>query len=162
MERSRTAITGGRLVTESAVFEATILVDDTGSVSGVIDPSGSVEAEEMVDAAGLLVFPGGVDSHTHFNDPGLTESEDFFTGTAGAAAGGYTTVLEMPQTQPLVDSVETFRDKLEAVSPKAVVDFGLYGALVPGNAGDVDALRDMADAGAIALKGFVCDTPRKR
>jgi len=159
MNGSRTAIAGGRLVTESAVFDATILVDDAGSVSGLVAPSGSVEAEETIDASGLLIFAGGVDSHTHFNDPGLTASEDFSTGTAGAAAGGYTTVLEMPQTQPLVDSVETFRHKLETVAPKAVVDFGLYGALVPGNAGDLDALRATADAGAIALKGFVCDTP---
>ena len=102
-----------------------------------MDPSIPVDADETVDASGTLVFPGGVDTHSHLNDPGLTESEDFQTGTSGAAAGGYTTVLEMPQTLPLVDSVETFQNKLQTVAPKAIVDFGLYGALVPGNAGDL-------------------------
>lgn len=154
-----TAVIGGRLVTESAIFDATILVDESGRIRALTDPDMPVSAENVVDASGLLVFPGGIDTHSHLNDPGLTESEDFETGTSGAAAGGYTTVLEMPQTVPLVDSVETFRQKLETVAPKAVVDFGLYCALVPENSVDVRVLGAIARAGAIALKGFICDTP---
>jgi allantoinase len=153
------AVVGGTVVTESAVIEATIVVGADGRISGLLDPSAEVPAGDTVDASGLFVFPGGVDSHSHLNDPGLTASEDFLTGTSGAAAGGYTTVLEMPQTQPLVDSVETFTDKLRTVAPKAVVDFGLYAALVPANCDDPQALQDLAETGAIALKGFVCDTP---
>lgn len=159
VREASTAVVGGRLVTESAVSDGTILVDEHGRIAGLLDPSVSVAAQETIDATGMLVFPGGVDSHSHLNDPGLTASEDFLTGTSGAAAGGYTTVLEMPQTLPLVDSVETFEQKLAAVSPKAVVDFGLYCALVPGNCDDPTAMRAIAEAGAIALKAFVCDTP---
>jgi len=154
-----TAIVGGTLVTESGVADGTILVDEQGRIVGLLDPAASVSAEETIDAAGTFIFPGGVDSHSHLNDPGLTASEDFLTGTSGAAAGGYTTVLEMPQTLPLVDSVVTFEQKLAAVSPKAVVDFGLYCALVPNNAHDPEALKAIAEAGAIAFKSFVCDTP---
>jgi allantoinase len=157
--RATRAVVGGRLVTESAIFDATILIDEFGQIRALTDPDMPVSAEDVLDASGLLVFPGGIDTHSHLNDPGLTESEDFETGTRGAAAGGYTTVLEMPQTLPLVDSIETFQHKLETVTPKAVVDFGLYCALVPDNCGDVEALQAIAMAGAIALKGFVCDTP---
>jgi allantoinase len=153
------AVVGGSIVTGSAVFEASILIDGTGTISGLVTPGVAVSAETTLDASGLLVFPGGVDTHTHLNDPGLTASEDFLTGTSGAAAGGTTTVLEMPQTIPLVDSVETFAHKLETVAPKAVVDFGLYAALVPGNVDDPGALQGIAKAGAIAMKSFVCDTP---
>lgn len=158
LTRATMAVVGGRIVTESAVFDATILIHD-GKIAGLMDPASPVSAQSVLDASGLLIFPGGVDTHSHLNDPGLTESEDFLTGTSGAAAGGYTTVLEMPQTIPLVDSVETFIQKLEAVSPKAVVDFGLYCALVPANCADAGALREIAEAGAIALKAFVCSTP---
>ena len=154
-----TAVVGGTVVTEAGVFEGTVLISPGGTISGLVSPGVPVAAAETLDVSGLHVFPGGVDTHSHFNDPGLTESEDFLTGTSGAAAGGYTTVLEMPQTLPLVDSVETFLEKLDAVRQKAVVDFGLYCALVPRISSDEDALDQIAKAGAIGLKGFVCDTP---
>ena len=154
-----TAIVGGRVVTESAVFDATILIDDHGKISGLVAPEVPVAAENTLEASELLIFPGGVDTHSHLNDPGLTASEDFLTGTSGAAAGGYTTVLEMPQTLPLVDSVETFTHKLETVAPKAVVDFGLYGALVPATCRDPAAIQEIAETGAIGLKAFICNTP---
>jgi allantoinase len=156
---ARAAVVGGSIVTESAVFDASVLIDESGTITGLVAPGVPVSADTTLDASGLLVFPGGVDTHTHLNDPGLTASEDFLTGTSGAAAGGTTTVLEMPQTLPLVDSVETLVHKLQTVGPKAVVDFGLYAALVPGNADDPGTLHKIAEAGAIALKSFVCDTP---
>jgi allantoinase len=150
-----TAIVGGTVVTEATVFDATVLVAEDGSISGLVAPSVHVSASTTIDASGLHVFPGGIDTHSHFNDPGLTASEDFLSGTSGAAAGGYTTILEMPQTEPLVDSVETFQAKLEAIAPKAVVDFGLYAALVPDTSRS-EALTGLAEAGAIAVKGFAC------
>jgi len=152
-------VIGGQLVTGSGVRDGTILVGEDGRITAILDPNDAPGDDRAMDASGLLVFPGGIDTHSHLNDPGLTASEDFGTGTRGAAGGGYTTVLEMPQTVPLVEGVETFRDKLETVSPKAVVDFGLYSALVPNNAEDIAGLHAVADAGAVALKGFVCDTP---
>jgi allantoinase len=158
-DRARLAVVGGDIVSEAGVFAATVLVGEDGTIAGLLAPGERVTADEVIDAAGLLVFPGGVDAHVHLNDPGLTESEDFYTGTAGAAAGGATTVLEMPQTAPLVDSPATFRDKLEAVAPKAVVDFGLWSALVPGNSDDPGQLGAVVAAGAVALKAFFCETP---
>jgi allantoinase len=158
-QKAATAVIGGRVVTVLGIIAATILIDESGRIGGVVAPDIRVQAATTIDATGLLIFPGGVDAHTHFNDPGLTASEDFWTGTAGAAAGGYTTVLEMPQTIPLVDSAETFEHKLATVAPKAVVDFGLHCALVPANAEDPAALEAIAKAGAIGLKAFACDSP---
>lgn len=159
LERAALAVVGGTVVTEAATFEATILVDGNGRIASIQDPGASVDTDSAIDATGLHVFPGGVDTHVHLNDPGLTASEDFLSGTSGAAAGGMTTVLEMPQTQPLVDSLELLNEKREIVAPKAVVDFALYCALVPSICQDPTALREIVKAGAIGFKGFICDTP---
>lgn len=83
-----------------------ILIGDDGAivrVAGHIDPAGA----EVLDAAGLTVAPGFVDTHVHFRDPGQTQKEDIFTGARAAAAGGYTTVVCMANTLPTCDSPET-------------------------------------------------------
>ena len=86
--------------------------------------------EEILDVRDLLVLPGGVDPHVHFNDPGFTDREDFYHGSAAAAAGGITTVIDMPFTSmPPVTSVHNLNRKLEAISSQAVVDFGLFGGV---------------------------------
>ena len=64
---------------------------------------------EVIDASGMYVFPGLVDAHTHFRDPGFTHKEDILSGAKAAAAGGYTAVVLMCNTKPVVDNVETFR-----------------------------------------------------
>jgi dihydroorotase (multifunctional complex type) len=84
------------------------------------------EGEQIVDASGKLVLPGFIDSHVHFRDPGGTHKEDFLSGTQAALAGGVTTVLDMPNTQPATDSREHLAAKVASVAPKAVVDYGFY------------------------------------
>ena len=157
--RAALAVRGGTIVTEDACFAATILVDAAGKISSLQAPDTAFHAEAVIDATGRYVFPGGVDTHVHFNDPGLTLSEDFLSGTSGAAAGGMTTVLEMPQTVPLVESLDTFNTKRHTVAPKAVVDFSLYCALVPALCDDPASLEAIVEAGAVGFKAFVCDTP---
>ena len=86
--------------------------------------------DEIVDARGLLVLPGGIDPHVHFDDPGYTDREDFYRGSCSAASGGVTTVIDMPDTSiPPVTNRENLIQKLEAIERKAVVDFGLYGGV---------------------------------
>jgi allantoinase len=86
--------------------------------------------EPTIDAAGLLVLPGGIDAHVHFDDPGYTEREDFYHGSCAAASGGITTVVDMPCTSvPPVTSMAHLREKLAAVEGKAAIDFGLYGGV---------------------------------
>lgn len=86
--------------------------------------------DDILDAQGLLVLPGGIDPHVHFDDPGYTEREDFYHGSCAAAAGGITTVIDMPDTSvPPVTSKGRLLAKLAAIEKKAVVDFGLYGGV---------------------------------
>ena len=86
--------------------------------------------DEILDAEGYIILPGAIDPHTHFNDPGYKEKEDFYHGTSAAASGGITTIIDMPCTSvPPVTNLENLRTKLAAIEKKAVVDFGLYGGV---------------------------------
>ncbi|MCD6595216.1 dihydroorotase [bacterium] len=86
--------------------------------------------DEILDAEGYIVLPGAIDPHTHFDDPGYTEREDFYCGTSAAASGGITTIIDMPCTSvPPVTNLDNFREKLAAIENKAVIDFGLYGGV---------------------------------
>lgn len=96
--------------------------------------------EQIIDASGRLVLPGFIDSHVHFREPGATHKEDFLSGTRAALAGGVTTVLDMPNTQPPVDSRAHFAEKAALVSAKAVVDYGLYFGATDDNSEEAAAL----------------------
>lgn len=112
------------------------------------------EGAKVIDAAGRYVLPGVVDIHAHFNDPGLPHREDFLTGTSAAAAGGTTTVFDMPLSgNPTVTSVETLELKKRAAAEKAVVDYALWSGLVNDN---TDELPEIARAGAVGFKAFTC------
>jgi allantoinase len=102
-------------------IEAERIVEIGEALSGDMD---------VVDASGLLVLPGGIDPHVHFDDPGYTHREDFCHGSCAAAAGGITTVIDMPCTsRPPVTNKDNLLIKLEAIAGKAVVDYGLYGGV---------------------------------
>jgi len=113
-----------------------------------------LSAAETIDAAGLYVLAGAVDAHVHFNDPGRADWEGWASGTAAAAAGGTTCVIDMPLNAhpPTLDS-DSFRQKLAAASAAAVTDFALWGGLVPGNA---DRLAELAELGVVGFKAFMC------
>ncbi len=86
--------------------------------------------DEILDASGLLIIPGGIDPHVHFDDPGYTDREDFLHGTSAAAAGGITTIIDMPCTSvPEVTSLDNLKRKLDVIAPKAIVDFALHGGV---------------------------------
>jgi allantoinase len=86
--------------------------------------------EEVVDASSLVVLPGAIDPHVHFDDPGFTHREDFLHGTAEAAKGGVTTVIDMPCTSlPPITTAEALDNKLTAIRGKALVDYALYGGV---------------------------------
>lgn len=109
-----------------------------------------------VDYGDLVILPGLVDSHVHINEPGRTEWEGFQTATRAAAAGGITTIIDMPlNSVPPTTSVRALFTKAEAMSGKCWVDVGLWGGAVPGNTGD---LHPMLGEGALGFKCFLVDS----
>ena len=144
-------IRGGTVVTARGVERADIAIGD-----GVVTDIGlDLDAEQdELDATGLLVFPGGIDSHVHFNEPGRTDWEDIAHGTSALAAGGYTAFVDMPlNSLPVTTTVEAFDLKLAAMRRSASVDFGLWGGLVPGN---LDELEPLVERGVMGFKAFMC------
>ena len=104
-------IKDGRVVDpHSGIDEVLDVIIDNGKIKGMGKYAKSDEYERVIDAKGKIVAPGLVDVHVHFRDPGLTYKEDLETGAAAAAAGGYTTVICMANTKPVVDSVEVLKD----------------------------------------------------
>lgn len=103
-------IQNGRVIDPASGLDSVldVLVGDDGRIAAI--GSGAGGADTVIDATGLIVAPGLVDTHVHFRDPGLTYKEDIVTGAASAAAGGYTTVICMANTVPPVDNVETLAD----------------------------------------------------
>src|SRR3954447_12773726 len=128
MSAKGTVIAGGTVATDTAVFAADVVLEGP-RIAALAEPGAGGRADELIDASGLVVMPGAIDMHAHFEDPGHTEREDFTTGTMAAAAGGITSVFEHPLTYPPVTTTELYREKRELASRKVVVDFGLWGAL---------------------------------
>ena len=146
-------VKGGTLVLPDGYVKADVRAEEEVITS--ISRNLPAEGANVIDATGQLVFPGMVDEHVHFREPGLTHKDDFTNGTKAAAAGGVTTVLEMPNTLPPVDSVEKLEEKRLLLAPKAYVDFGLYGVLHNDN---VDRFGEMVDWGAVGFKVFLGPT----
>lgn len=146
-------ITNGNLVTHERIFPADIGIKD-GKYAAFCAPGTAPEAAATTDAAGKFVFPGIIDCHAHLNEPGFEYREDFATGTRAAAAGGTTTVFDMPLNQepPLV-SRAIFNKKSGLIGPKAVIDYALWGGMVDYNLND---LADLHACGVAAFKAFVC------
>lgn len=114
-----------------------------------------LDGEEVLDAQHLEIFPGAIDPHVHFDEPGFTHREDFFHGSMAAARGGVTSVIDMPCTSlPPVTTLDNLRAKLAAMGNRSVVDFALYGG-ISGNRIEEALASDMA-ALAPFVVGFKC------
>lgn len=97
---------------------------DNGKISSI--QKTPIKADKIVDLNGKVVLPGLIDVHVHMRDPGFTYKEDFETGTKSAAAGGFTTVLDMPNTKPPTNTVQAFNNKIKIGESKSIVDFGIH------------------------------------
>ncbi len=89
----------------------------------------SLKTSEEVKNLEGVILPAGIDMHVHFRDPGMTEKEDFYTGSVSAACGGITTVMDMPNTDPPTNTYQRLKNKIKIGEKKSVIDFGLYGLL---------------------------------
>lgn len=143
-------ISGGIVVTPRGRRQANVAIKD-GAIAEV--GSNLPSARRTVVADGLLVMPGGVDTHVHLMDPGSTDREDFPTGTRAAAASGVTTIIEHSHGRP-VRTVAELDEKREYLSDRANVDYGLAAHAWPGQT-DVSTLWA---AGVSFFKVFTCTT----
>jgi allantoinase len=143
-------IQGHRVVLPAGERPAAIHVDN-GIIAAVRDYGDVFGATEIIDAGTSVVLPGLVDSHVHVNEPGRTEWEGFETATRAAAAGGITTIVDMPLNSiPATTTIQALMTKREAARGKCHVDVGFWGGIVPGNQ---DQIQPLIDAG---VRGFKC------
>lgn len=113
-------------------------------------------AAQLFDAGDQAIVPGAVDIHTHINEPGRTDWEGFESATQAAAAGGITTLIDMPLNSiPPTTTVDALNRKLESAAGKLWIDVGFHGGIVPGNDSD---LRPLMHSGVVGLKCFLCDS----
>jgi dihydroorotase len=141
----------GTAVTPEKSFKADIAVKD-GKIAlvGNLEPNDT--ACETYDAQDKHILPGIIDAHVHFRDPGLTEKEDFETGSIAAAFGGVTFVADMPNVLPPTSTTQRFLEKVQIAKEKSYVDFGLYALLVNNNINEMEGLKK---AGALGYKVFL-------
>ena len=143
---------GERVVTDTGVRPAAVVVRD-GKVAAVVGPSEVPPGLAVTDVGTKVIMPGVVDSHAHINEPGRTEWEGFETATRAAAAGGITTVVDMPLNSiPATTSLQALQVKAAAAESHCTIDYGFWGGVIPGNVGELEA---MVDAGVTGFKCFL-------
>ena len=150
-------IENGTLVTEGGAYPADLVIA-AGRIAATATDASGWTARERIDASGLWVMPGGIDVHTHFEEPDPLLLEGFASGGAAAAAGGLTAVVEMPQAHPTTLEPEQFQEKRRLVAEKAIVDMALW-AGVTGPPGQSESdLAGMVERGAAAFKSFMASS----
>jgi allantoinase len=147
------AIGGRHVVTPDGVREAAVVVRGE-KILDVVAPSAVPADCPLEDVGDRAILPGLVDAHVHINDPGRTDWEGFATATRAAAAGGVTTLVDMPlNSSPVTTSADALAQKLAATEGKLWVDCGFYGGVVAGNSQHMEPL---IAAGVLGFKAFLC------
>ncbi len=144
------ALRSRRVISDGGEIAATVVIAD-GKISAVLayDETPSCPVEDLENK---VLMPGLVDTHVHINEPGRTEWEGFNTATQSAAAGGITTVVDMPlNCTPVTTSVGALQQKLDALGDQLWVDCGFWGGVVPDSLDDLD---DLLKAGVLGVKSF--------
>jgi allantoinase len=147
-------VRGGTVVSPSGLLLADVAID--GGTIVAIGPELEGGGHEEIDARGLHVLSAAIDVHVHFNEPGRTDWEGWATGSAAAAVGGTTTVVEMPLNAhpPTLDG-PAFDAKRAAAEASSIVDFALWGGLTPHN---LNHLEELAAQGVIGFKAFMSNS----
>ncbi len=155
--RSAAVVLPGRAEPEPAC----ILVVD-GKIAQILphqlsEPAvAALPTSNIIDVGQAAILPGLVDTHAHLNQPGRTEWEGFATGTRAAAAGGITTVVDMPLNSiPATTTLAALEQKMTAVAGQGFVDYAFWGGVVPGNLGE---LAPMVDSGILGCKAFLIES----
>ena len=146
---SSLALYSERVLIDGRLIPATIHIRD-GKILDVV--SGFSNEKELINYGSSVIMPGLIDSHVHINEPGRTEWEGFDTATRSAAAGGITTLVDMPlNSSPVTTTLEAFKKKTEIAKDKIHVNVGFWGGIIPGNNSE---LASMIEAGVLGIKAF--------
>lgn len=163
MKNRKTLIKNGKVVFPDQVLEVSLLISD-GKVAAILEKEAVPEDDwEVIDAGGKMVLAGMIDTHNHMSDPGpFNFREDWYHGSCSAASGGITTICDMPlPSEPATTNRSSWELKKQTAERQSVVDFALWGGLIPSSIQD---MREMHDLGCIGFKGFMCfateDYPR--
>lgn len=135
---------------DKEIVDCCIAIED-GRIFKIGKESQMPKADEKLDLRNLLVLPGLIDAHVHLRDEGKAYKEDFYTGTAAAAAGGITTVLDMPNNSPVTMSAEALKNRMQIAEKKVLVNVGFYSEF-PTN---LNSIKDIVTQGAVAFKLFM-------
>jgi dihydroorotase (multifunctional complex type) len=132
------------------IIDCSIAIEE-GKIQKIGRETQMPQADEKTDLHNLLVLPGLIDEHVHLRDEGRAYKEDFSSGTAAAAAGGFTTVLDMPNNDPVTMSVKCLQKRMELAQRRLLVNVGFYSEFPK----TITEIKDIADAGAVAFKLFM-------
>lgn len=135
-------IKGGRIVTACGIIDASIAIDEGNIVKFL--KSSLPKAEEVLDVQGMYVLPGLIDGHVHFREPSAEYKEDWKSGSTAAAAGGVTTVLDMPNNKPPITTAKRLEEKRKLAEKKSIVNFGLHFGATNENAKEVEKAKNIA------------------
>lgn len=146
------ALLSQRIVLPDGVRPAAVLIQDE-AIAAILSPHEIPADVPVLDLGSKVLMPGLVDTHVHVNEPGRTEWEGFQTATQAAAAGGITTLVDMPlNSTPVTTTLGALKAKLDAAKGKCWVDVGFWGGVVPGNS---DELEPLIHAGVAGFKAFL-------
>jgi dihydroorotase (multifunctional complex type) len=144
------ALVNARILTPQGLIKGGIAIND-GKICSINPEERLPKASTTINTQGNLVLPGLIDVHTHLRDLNLEHKEDFYSGTCAALAGGFTTVLDMPNTVPLTDSALRLREKMAVASGRIVVNTGFYTCL-PAEATELKWVKEI---GAMGCKVYL-------
>ncbi len=151
----RIQIKNVRMVNEGRTFIGTLVIDDN-RIEEIIegsDKEATIPVDEAIDGSGCYLLPGVIDDHVHFRDPGLTAKGDFCSESRAAAAGGVTTVLDMPNCVPQTTTWEAFEEKMQIAARKSVINYGFFFGATAGNAYELGKLNPRKVAGIKLFMG---------
>ena len=145
-------VRSSRMVLPEGVRPAAIAVS-AGRIERVAPVDAPLEADTEIDAGDAVVMAGLVDTHVHVNDPGRADWEGFTSAGRAAAAGGTTTIVDMPlNSSPVTTTVAALETKVAAAEGACRVDYGMWGGIVPGN---IEELPALLEAGVLGFKAFL-------
>ena len=145
-------LTNAKAYLKGEIVDCSFAIDE-GKIQKIGKETNMPSADEKIDLRHMLVLPGVIDSHVHLRDEGKSYKETFFTGTASAAAGGVTTVLDMPNNSPVTMSAETVRNRMQIAGRSVLVNVGFFSEF-PEN---LDDTKTIVAEGAVGFKLFMAE-----